>query len=142
MLLSRTAVELFRVACVLAILLLMLTSEKYQDMIEEQTNERDVLMDTATTPEDTELTQSLADLEDSVNHGFSTIALKMGIGSLIEKTGAHMVASSTVSEAGVNIVFDLTFTKVDVKKMSAVEAVDVVLVQEYAKFFGEKFLNR
>lgn len=93
-------------------------------------------------PEDLDLDERLADIEDTVNDGFADIARKMGIGSLIEKTGARMVASSTVSATGVHITFDLTFTKVDVKTMSAVEAIDVVLVQEYAKFFGERFLNR
>lgn len=97
---------------------------------------------TATDLEAMDLKERLSDIEDTVNEGFADIALKMGIGSLIEKTGARMVATSTVSAAGVNIEFDLKFTKTDVNTMSAVEAIDVVLVQEYAKVFANAFSKK
>ena len=97
---------------------------------------------TATALEFIDITDRLAEIEETTNDGFAEIGQKMGLGSVIEKTGAWMVATGTASAEGINIAFDLQFSKVDVKTMSAFEAVDVVLVQEYTKVFGDRFLNR
>lgn len=97
---------------------------------------------TATALEFIDITDRLAEIEETTNDGFAEIGQKMGLGSVIEKTGARLIATGTASAEGINIAFDLQFSKVDVKTMSAFEAVDVVLVQEYAKVFGDRFLNR
>lgn len=97
---------------------------------------------TAATHTDAELTERLADIEDTLNEGFIEVAQKMGLGEKLERTGARIVVSSVVSEAGVKLDFTLEFTKVDVNKLSPLEEIDVVLMEEYAKIFGEKLLNR
>lgn len=98
---------------------------------------------TAATPTDAELTERLAGIEDTLNEGFIEVAQKMGLGERIERTGARMVISSTVSPEGVNMTFNLKFTKVDVTMPSKQEdAIDILLVEEYAKIFAAKLLNR
>lgn len=98
---------------------------------------------TAAAPTEAEIAERFAAIEESLNEGFLEVAEKMGIGGMLERTGARMVVSNTVSPEGVNIDFKLEFTKVDVTApLKQEDALDVLMVEEYAKVFAKNLLKR
>lgn len=100
-------------------------------------------MTTATIPP-MDITDRLSEIEKTTNKGFREIAGHMGsMATMIERTGARFIAEGNVSEKGVSIEFKLVFDNVVPNRSHDIsQQVDVTMVTEFARVFGERFLNR
>lgn len=91
-----------------------------------------------------DVTEKTAALEETVNEGFRTIAdLMPGMGEKVTRLGARLECTATVSDAGLDIAFQLKMDNVQSGYgLDPVTLADIYMVQAFAEAFAARSLNR
>lgn len=91
-----------------------------------------------------DVTAQTKEMEATVNEGFREIAgMIPSLGDKVERLGARFESSATVSETGINVVFQLRLDNVDTSRhIDIMTQLDIMMVQAFAEQFAERHLNR
>lgn len=91
-----------------------------------------------------DVTAQTKDMEATVNEGFKEIAgMIPGMGEKVERLGARFESSATVSEDGLQVLFQLRLDNVNAAtRIDPMTQIDIMMVQVFAEKFAERHINR